>query len=187
MKHPVLRLADRITALRLILVPPLWVLALLGLRTPLGIGLALASLTDVLDGPIARWEGRFSRFGSQLDSIADHTLTASTVAWLAMFRPDLFREHGLLMGAWLLFAAITLGVGYAKFRRFANLHLYSAKLAGFTGYVFAIWMLLFDRPAAPFVYVVVGLGFAGTGETLAALLLRSRVDEHVGTVFRKRH
>jgi len=176
------RLADQLTGMRLVMVVPLWVLALLGLRTILGIGLAIASATDVLDGPIARRQGRTSRFGSQLDSVADHTLTASTMAWLVMFRPDLFREHGTAIAAWAVLAAITVVVGLARFRRFANLHLYSAKLAGFTGYLFAIWLLILDRPSTTFFRVAIVLAFVATAETLIALALRSRVDEHVGTI-----
>lgn len=184
MKARFLRLADQLTALRLLLIPPLWVLALLDLRLALGVGVAVAGLTDVLDGPIARRQGRPSRFGSQLDSIADHALTASTLAWLIMFRPDFFREYGLPMAAWAVLAIATLAVGWVRFRRFANLHLYSAKLAGFVGYMFAIWLLMFDRPAAPFFYIAIALAFIATGETLIALLTRSGVDEHIGTIIR---
>lgn len=184
MKHHIRRLADQLTALRLVLVAPLWVLALLGLRVPLGIGLAVAGLTDVLDGPIARLQGRPSRFGSQLDSIADHILTTSALIWLIMFRPDFFVRYGTVLVAWAGLAVITLAVGYARFRRFANLHLYSAKAAGFVGYLFAIWMLVTDRPAAPFFQVAITLAFIATGETLAIMLIRRHVDEHAGTIFR---
>jgi cardiolipin synthase len=187
MKARFLRLADQLTALRLLLILPLWVLALLGLRFALGVGVAVAGLTDVLDGPIARRQGRPSRFGSQLDSIADHSLTASTLAWLIMFRPDFFRDYGVPMAIWAGLTLVTLLVGYIRFRRFANLHLYSAKVAGFVGYLFAIWLLMVDRSAAPFFYVAITLAFVATVETLLALLTRTTVDEHIGTILRSTH
>jgi phosphatidylglycerophosphate synthase len=186
MKARFRRLADELTLLRLLLVPPLWVLALLDMRVPLGIGLAVAGLTDVLDGPIARRQGTPSRIGSQMDSIADHTLTASALIWLIMFRPEFFREYAAVLFTWGGFALVTLVVGYVRFRRFANLHLYSAKAAGFVGHLFAIWMLLRDGPAAPFFHVAIALAFLATAETLAVLLVRSAVDERAGTILRRR-
>jgi phosphatidylglycerophosphate synthase len=186
MKAHFMRLADELTLLRLLLVPPLWVLALLDLRVPLGIGLAVAGLTDVLDGPIARRQGAPSRIGSQLDSIADHTLTASALIWLIMFRPEFFREYATVLFAWGGFAIVTLLVGYVRFRRFANVHLWYAKAAGFVGYVFAIWMLLLDGPAAPFFHIVIALAFLATAETLAVFVTRASVDETVGTILRRR-
>lgn len=186
MKAHFMRLADELTLLRLLLVPPLWVLALLDMRVPLGIGLAVAGLTDVLDGPIARRQGSSSRIGSQLDSIADHTLTTSALLWLIMFRPAFFREYAAVLITWGAFAVVTLIVGYARFRRFANLHLYSAKAAGFVGHVFAIWMLLFDGPAAPFFHIAITLAFLATAETFAVLLTRTTVDEKAGTILRRR-
>jgi phosphatidylglycerophosphate synthase len=178
-------LPDQLTLLRMFAVPILWVFALLEWRGPLGIGLAIAGSTDVLDGFLARRMHRTTRIGSQLDSIADMALIISVVIWLLMLRPDFFRDHGLLLSLWSALGLLTLFVGWLRFRRFANLHLYSAKAAGFLGHLFAIYMLLFDRPAAPFFYVVIAAGFVATTESLLFLLLRSRVDEKSGTLLRR--
>jgi phosphatidylserine synthase len=178
------RLPDQLTLLRLLLAPPLWVLALLHWRTALGIGLAIAGLSDVLDGYLARRMGRTTHRGSQLDSIADITLFLSMVAWLILLRPDFFREHGRLVATWVAMGLITVGIGWLRFHRFADLHLYSAKVAGVIGYCFALYMLMFDGPATPFFWLAIGAAFAGTGESLLVLLTRRQVDEHARTVFR---
>jgi phosphatidylglycerophosphate synthase len=178
------RLPDQLTALRLVATPILWVFALLHLRTALGIGLALAGLTDVLDGFFARRMHRTTRTGSQLDSIADMTLIISIVIWLFMLRPDLFRDYGPILVVWSCLGVLTLLVGWIKFRRFGNLHLYSAKAAGVIGYSFALYMLMFDRPAAPFFWIAIGAAFLATTESLLVLLFRSRVDEAAGTLLR---
>ena len=102
-----------------------------------------------------------------------------------MRRPDFFRDHGGLLLIWAALGLITLLVGWVRFRRVANLHLYSAKAAGFVGYLFVIYLLMFDGPAAPFFYVSITLAFAGTIETLVVLLTRSIVDERVGTILRR--
>jgi len=182
---PFRRLADQLTLLRLILAVPLWVFALLGQRLLLGIGLAIAGLTDVLDGPIARRQGRPTKFGSQMDSIADHTLFASTLVWLVMFRPDFFRGYGVWLIAWAALATATLIVGLVRYRRFANLHLYSAKTAGVVGYLFALYMVMFDGPATPYFWITFALAAAATTETLLIFLTRGRADEHTGTIFRR--
>jgi len=179
-------LPDFITLSRLVLTPVLWVLALVGERQLLGILVAVAGFTDVLDGFLARRLGRTSRWGSQLDSVADMVLVASITIWLVMLRPDFYRDHGTVLLAWVALALFTLLVGWIRFRRFADLHLYSAKAAGFVGYLFVIYLLMFDGPAAPFFYVAIGAAFAGTGETLLVMLTRSNVDERVGSILRRR-
>lgn len=87
---PRLSPADRLTLGRLLLVPVLWTLALLELPIHLGVGLAVAGLTDVLDGPIARLTERSSRYGAQLDSLADIVLMASIFWWFLLLQPGFF-------------------------------------------------------------------------------------------------
>jgi CDP-diacylglycerol--glycerol-3-phosphate 3-phosphatidyltransferase len=127
-------LPNQLTGLRLLLIPILWALALLRLEAYVGIGLVVAFLTDALDGPIARRLNLTSDFGSKLDSLADNLLTPSAAIWLLLLRPEVFRDHP---GLWLVALAIyasSLLVGWLKFRRFANLHLYSSKAGGLRRY-----------------------------------------------------
>ncbi len=180
------RLPDQLTLLRLLLAGPLWLLALLHWRHALGVGMAVAGTTDMLDGWLARRAGRTSRFGSQLDSVADVVLFCSIAIWVAMLRPEFYRQYTGLLLLWAGLGMLTLAVGWVRFRRLANLHLYSAKAAGVIGYLFALYMIMFDAPAAPFFYVALTLAFAGSLETLAMLLTRSRVDEHGGSILRPR-
>ena len=178
-------LPDFITLSRLVLTPVLWVLALLGERPILGVLVAVAGFTDILDGFLARRTGRTSRWGSQLDSVADMVLVASITIWLVMLRPDFFRDHGDVLLAWVALSLLTLLVGWVRFRRVTNLHLYSAKAAGFVGYLFVIYLLMFDGPPAPFFWVAIALAFAGSAETLLIMLTRRVVDERLGSIFRR--
>ncbi|HET9986358.1 MAG TPA: CDP-alcohol phosphatidyltransferase family protein [Longimicrobiales bacterium] len=177
------RLADRLTVLRLVMIPALWSLALLRQTLPLGIGMAVAGSTDVLDGMVARRSGTTTRFGSQLDSIADVLLMGSTVAWLALLRHDFFREHLPSLGLWLLTAAAAFATGWIKFRRVGDLHLYSTKVATFMGNTFSILLIVFgDAPEAVW-NVVIGAAILASGELLLVQLVRRDVDEHVGSIF----
>jgi cardiolipin synthase (CMP-forming) len=175
-------LPNQLTALRLLMIPPLWVIAVLDLPQALGVLLALAALTDVLDGYIARSRKLATDFGSRFDSVADHLLTASTVAWLVLLRPELFREQWLPIAVWLALGAISLAVGWIRFRRLGGIHLYSAKAAGFAGYCFAVYLLVVGSYPVSLFYLVIGLCYISVLETLVVQVTRSEVNERIGSV-----
>lgn len=157
-------------------------LALRRETTWLGVGLAVAAFTDVLDGAIARRYHSKTPRGSRLDSIADHTLTASTAFWLVLLRPDFVAEQLPLVGAWVALGVTALLVGWLRFRKVGDLHLYSAKVAGTLGYLFAIWLLLFGSYSQIAFYVVIAACMLASLESLLVVSIRSRVDEHIGSI-----
>jgi cardiolipin synthase (CMP-forming) len=179
-------LPNQLTTLRLALIPPLWLLALLGYPVVVGVMLFAAAFTDVLDRYLARRRGLVTEFGSRFDSIADHLLTASTFAWLLLLRPEFFREQRTLLLVWLGLGAAALLVGWLRFGRVGALHLYSAKVAGLLGYCFAIYLLLFGSYPEPFFHLVIAACLLGSAETLLVHLTRDRVDEHIGSIVLRR-
>jgi len=88
-------IANLVTATRLVLAVPLFALLLTpgetAAWTALGV-LALAGLTDVVDGRIARALGQVSKLGAMLDLVADRVLTATLTAGLI--------ANGTLAGWW---------------------------------------------------------------------------------------
>ena len=70
-----LNLPNKLTLLRMALVPVYLVLLARGLDVPALIVFAAASLTDMLDGKIARKYGLVTNFGKFMDPIADKLLT----------------------------------------------------------------------------------------------------------------
>jgi phosphatidylglycerophosphate synthase len=180
------RLSDQLTLTRLLLAAPLWVFAILRLRLWLGVGLLLAGLTDVLDGPVARRSGGVTRFGSQLDSVADMLIITSMVIWLRMLRPEFFRMYATPILIWATLGLVSLLLGWIRFRRVGDVHLWSAKIAGVMGYLFTVYMLAFDRPASPFFWIAIGAAYISAGETLVVMATQSHIDEHAGTVLRMR-
>lgn len=175
--------ADALTLLRLAAIPGLWVLAYLELHVYLGIGLALAGLTDVLDGLVARLTRRTSPYGSQLDSTADILLMGSIVVWIAWLEPAFFRNHAVPLGVWLLIGAASVLVTLVRFGRLGDLHLYSTKVAGVAGYIFVVWLFVLGD-YSPWVFaVVVGLAIVASTETLLVAVTRERANERVGSIF----
>ena len=70
-----LNLPNKLTLLRMALVPVYLVLLALGQNIPALIVFAAASLTDMLDGRIARSQNLVTNFGKFMDPIADKLLT----------------------------------------------------------------------------------------------------------------
>ena len=175
-------LSDRLTLSRLASVPLLWVVALSGREVWLGVGVLLAALTDVVDGPLARRSGTATARGSRLDSIADHALTASTAAWIVLLRPAFVADHLPLLSAWIVVGVCGLLVAWLRFRRLGDVHLYSAKVAGTVGYALAVWLLVAGSVNAAVARVVLGIALLAALETLLVVSSRETVDEHVGSI-----
>ena len=155
------------------LVAVAWIPALQGKTTAVVILAAAAGATDVLDGIIARGTGRRSRFGSQLDSIADLALLISMLGWLYLLRPGFMREHRTVLLIWLALGALALVVGALRFGRVGDLHLRSAKVAGVAAHLFALVLLLTGRYSRPVFIAVIATCFFATAEALLVLVLAS--------------
>jgi len=171
-----------LTALRLLLLPVLWGLALLKWPVPLAIGMIISFLTDTLDGFIARRFNVTSAFGSKFDSLADNLLIPSTVIWLVILRPEVLTDHPILCAVAVATYGSSLLVGWIKFRRFANLHLYSKKTAGVLSYAFIVHALLAGRYNAWLFYIAIGLFILAAVEGLILQLTHAQVDEHMGSL-----
>ena len=171
-----------LTALRLLLLPVLWGLALLKWPVPLAIGMIISFLTDTLDGFIARRFNVTSAFGSKFDSLADNLLIPSTVIWLVILRPEVLTDHPILCAVAVATYGSSLLVGWIKFRRFANLHLYSKKAAGVLLYAFIVHALLAGQYNAWLFYIAISLFILASVEGLILQLTHAQVDEHMGSL-----
>ena len=92
--------ATKLTLLRIILIPVFLLILYLGFPGATWIALAvfiLASLTDTLDGYVARKYNQVSNMGKFLDPLADKVLVAAAMCW--------FVEAGQ-MAAWVLAAVL---------------------------------------------------------------------------------
>lgn len=177
---------NQLSLLRLALVPILWGVALTGRPVWVGVGVAVAATTDYLDGYLSRKWNQTSEFGSRIDSIADHLLAISTALWMAILRPEFYFEQRWPMIGWAAFALFVLAVSWIKFRRFVDLHLYTSKLAVVMAFLFAIPLLIFGDYHPAHFYLTWAACLLAAAEALYVILTRDRVDEHIGTVLRRR-
>jgi len=179
-------LPNQLTASRLALVPVLWVLALLDQPVWLGVGVMVASITDMLDGYLSRRWNQTSEFGSRLDSAADHLLAVSTTLWLVLLRPFFFREQRWPLILWGAFALFVLAVSWLKFRRVVNLHLYTSKAAVILAFLFGVPLLILGRYSHVQFWITLAVCVLAAAESLVIVLTRDRVDENIGSILRKR-
>jgi cardiolipin synthase (CMP-forming) len=179
-------LPNQLTASRLALVPVLWVVALLGQPVWLGLGVMVASITDMLDGWLSRRWNQTSEFGSRLDSAADHLLAVSTTLWLVLLRPFFFREQRWPLILWGAFALLVLLISWLKFRRIVNLHLYTSKAAVILAFLFGVPLLVLGKYSRVQFWVTLMVCVLAAVESLIIVLTRDRVDENIGSILKRR-
>ncbi|MDH3944062.1 MAG: CDP-alcohol phosphatidyltransferase family protein [Anaerolineae bacterium] len=167
---------------RLFLVPVLWVLALRGDEFNLGLLLAVAFISDGLDGFIARRFKLTTKFGSKLDSVADAVLQISAWIWLFMLEPEVIRNHAWLFWTASVISAGSMLTGLIKFGGLPNLHLYSTKAAGFFVTLFLVTTFIFEGYSAPLFYVTATLVTIGAAETFLLQLISRKINEHMGSL-----
>jgi uncharacterized membrane protein YtjA (UPF0391 family) len=99
--------------------------------------------------------------------------------WLA---PEMVRDNfeAVFVTASLLF--LSLAVGLVKFQRLANLHLTSAKIAGFALYALIVHALLFDGYSPALFWIAWVLYTLSVVEMLLVELIADRVDENIGSL-----
>ena len=173
---------DLLCFARLLLVPVVWALALSNLPFYTGIALLAAGLTDVFDGIIARRWNIVTAYGSRLDSIADTLMEISAAAAVLILKPEIFTGHALILGVWIAVEASSILLGWIKFRRIANLHLYLTKAAGVVAYAFVIYTFVAGYNET-FFYVTVTLLSVSSLECLLLQLIAPRVDEHMKSIY----
>lgn len=123
-----IKVANLVTLSRAALILPVFWLLLQGLTTVALMVYVTASVSDLLDGWLARRAGRASNFGAQLDAAVDNLWGLATLLFLWLAFPGLMDRHRLaivvLFGGPLLY----LGVSYLLRSEFLMFHFWSAKV-----------------------------------------------------------
>ena len=119
-----------------------------------GVFVAL-SLSDWIDGRLARWLKQRSDFGARLDSFADSVLYAALMFGVLWLKWDVIK-HELV---WLIVAVLsyflTTGAGLWKYGRVPSYHTFGAKISQWIVLAGAICILL-DYSVWPFRVAMLG-------------------------------
>ncbi len=97
-------------------------------RPALAVGLfVFLSLTDWLDGKLAKLLHQETEFGAKLDTVADVTFYACTLLALIGLRQQLLRQEAIWIALALASYAVSVGFGLLKYRRAPSYHTRLAK------------------------------------------------------------
>jgi CDP-diacylglycerol--glycerol-3-phosphate 3-phosphatidyltransferase len=166
-----MNIANAITVVRIALAPTLVLLAWLRLERPFLLLLAVALVSDIVDGQIARCCNLATPLGAKLDSWADF-LTALTLPFgIVWLRPELLTD---LRGTFSLAVAsylVPIAFGFAKFRALTSYHTTLARIAAYL--VGAAVLVLFARgPTWPLQAAVSVLTISAIEEIAISIRLR---------------
>jgi cardiolipin synthase (CMP-forming) len=119
----------------------LW-LACLNLARSFALAFTLLSLSDTIDGRLARWLNQRSDFGARLDSFVDSVLYACLFVGMFWLRWDVLKsEAPWWVAAWLSYV-ITTAAGLWKYGRIPCYHTYGAKTTQWLVLAGALCLLL---------------------------------------------
>mgnify|MGYP001821359894 CR=1 FL=1 len=168
-----------LSAFRLGMVPVLLLLALSGQREAFLWVLAVAFLTDAVDGTIARMTGQVTRFGAILDSWADVSIYATVAVALALLWPELLRSEALAIGAMVASFVLPAAVGLLRFRRFTSYHTRLVKVAVAASAV-GLYLMLLGVSVWPFRIAAVLVVLSALEEIAISLVLREERSDVTG-------
>lgn len=180
-----LTLPNKLSILRILLIPLLWYLALQEQRLAFAILLAITGITDFLDGFLARHLHQVSRFGSLLDSTADNLVSISALFWFWMLEPAFFGTYNLIiLGAVALYIA-SLTYGFIKFKQLITYHLYTNKAGVLLFYTFFIHSIL-ATPNLAFFFLTTTIIVLGLLEEIAITYTHDYPENDKLSIFNKK-
>jgi len=171
LRQQILQPPNLVSALRILIAPLLYALAVFQFETAFLAALVFSALTDILDGLLARRLKMTTPLGAHLDSWGDFTIysTMAVCAWILW--PEITRRE-LLYYSMIVFSFLlpTL-IGLIKFGKLTGYHTWAVKLAVFVTYIGYI-ALYAGLASWPFVLASILCVIAGGEEILITLTLR---------------
>lgn len=171
-----LTLPNLLSGFRLLSAPVLLLLAVAGQRDAFIWLLAVAFLTDAVDGVLARYRGQTSRLGARLDSLADVAVYMATAISLLLLWPALVRSEWLAIAAVVISVVLPALAGLLRFGRLTSYHTLLVKVA-VVATAFSLFVMLLGISVWPF-RVAAMLAVLGALEEVAitAVLREERSD-----------
>lgn len=129
------------------------------------------SLSDWIDGKLARWLNQRSVFGARLDSFADSVLYGMLVFGMCCLRWDVLRHELWWIGMATASYVLTTSAGLWKFGKIPSYHTYGAKTSHWLTLAGAVCLLL-DVAVWPFRVALTAVTLTNLEATAMTALLR---------------
>lgn len=150
----------------------LFAFALMGWRYPF-VGLFLVlSLSDWIDGKLARWLHQRSDLGARLDSTADAVLYAALIGGALVLSWEILQHELIWLAIGIGSYAVTTGAGLWKYGRVPSYHTYGAKLTQWLAMIAGVCLIL-QWSVWPMRIVVIAVTLTNLEATLITLALKS--------------
>ncbi len=181
--HPRLTLPNLISGIRFLTAPIMLWLAWNGYGLIFMTVLAIAFLSDILDGLAARITGQMTQFGAILDSWAD-LLTYMTIGFGSWWLwPDIVHREDVYLYTILACYLLPASCAIIKFDTYASYHTWGVKIAA-ASIGLSLYPLFLGGPAWPFriavwVYVIAAIEEVVITLTLTQLQSNVRTIWHV--------
>ena len=176
-------LPNKITLIRFLLVPVLWVLAFAHQSVLFGILLLVAGLSDWADGYIARKYKIESDFGIYFDSLSDDMVNVSLLFWMILLLPQFILDHLVVVGILVVLLVLVLGGGFWKYRRLPSWHLYSFKITNWFLYGFFVLSVLY-RPIELLFYVFAAIAALALTEAIVLTIQLPKLESNRKTILK---
>ncbi len=157
-------------------------MALDGQRDAFFVLIIISLVSDLVDGPIARWFGQVTRLGAKLDTVADGCTVLAAILGLYLFEGETLRPELPWLYLFLASYGAAAVTSLSKFGVLPAYHLYLSKTAAFCAGAFFIWLYLIDY-SRPFFLAVVSLGVLANLESLLVTLRLKRFRSDVASLF----
>ncbi len=173
-KENIYNLPNLISLYRLAVFPLILWFAWSGNEKLFVVFICISLVSDILDGFIARTYNLVTKFGAQLDNLADLGTYILAIYGIYRFRLEAILPHIWLLYIFLAIFAITYIVGWARFRKVPGLHLYGAVITGYLQGFFLF--VLFIYGFIPWLYfLAIGWGILAYIEKFFVLLYMDEI------------
>lgn len=160
-----------LSAYRLLALPFIIWIILLGDKQVYILLLSINLITDILDGFIARRFNMETEFGARLDSLADIGTYAMACTGMIVLEGDFVRAHWLEFTSLIALYLLVQFISLMRFKCTTSFHLYSSKVVGYIQGIFIFTYFVVGYEAWYF-YCMLGLSYLNY---LEALIIVTRI------------
>jgi cardiolipin synthase len=171
-----------LTASRLVLLPVVWVFALLRMEIPFVISYAVVGSTDFFDGLAARRLNQRTAFGKTLESIADLPFYLSSAFFMAWLHMQYLKPNLLLLYIFFGELALSFVVSTIRCGKPLLMHTSLLRLAAVLVYFGVIFSSFIDTTV--FVTLILAIYLLGFTEEILIFLIHGEVDPDSTSIFR---
>lgn len=174
----ILNVPNAISFYRLIMFPVILTLAILGHETLFVILFCINLISDILDGLIARIFNQVTRFGAQLDYLADTGSYILALYGIFTFRWDEIQPHAWFLYIFIAILVISYIISIIRFGKIPGLHIFSVVSSGYVQGAF--FFVLFAWGFIPwFYYIAIGWGILAYIEKTIILLVTDDIKRGI--------